>query len=104
MAIDARLDVLVVRKLGAPMNQEFAIGAIGEGDVVIVHEEVLSRLGISPDELESIVNDARQGLEGFVRQLRGERQPVPVGGKTAILVDDGVATGSTAQVAARVVR
>ncbi len=103
-AIDARLDVLVVRKLGAPMNPEFAIGAIGEGDVVLVHEEQLPRLGINPDELEAIVNDARQAIESFVRRLRGERQPVPLAGKTAILVDDGVATGSTAQVAVRVLR
>lgn len=103
-ALGVPLDVLVVRKLGAPMNPEFAIGAVGEGGVALVNRDELLRLGVGSAELDAIVSDARQDLERLVRRLRGDRAPATLAGKTVILVDDGIATGSTVQAAVHVLR
>jgi len=103
-ALDAPLDVAVVRKLGAPQQPEFGIGAIAEDGVRVVHEDVVRAIGIGAAELERVVERERGELERRIRLYRGAGAPVDVAGRTAILVDDGLATGSTAQAAARLLR
>jgi putative phosphoribosyl transferase len=102
--LGASLDVVCVRKLGAPMQPEYGIGALGEDGVRIVRSEELDLLGISEDDLEALVARETAELERRQRLYRGGREPIPVAGRTAILVDDGVATGGTAVVGARVLR
>ncbi len=103
LALGAPLDVLVVRKLGAPGHEELAIGAIAPG-VRVLNEALIRELGLSPAELAAIDARARAELERR-EQLYGRAQPPPgVEGRTAILVDDGLATGSTMLAALRSVR
>lgn len=98
------LDVLVVRKLGAPGNPEFAVGAIGEDGVVVVDDDVRRRLRISPAELECAIVEQRRELDRRALLYRGGRPRVPISGRGVVIVDDGLATGSTAMAAARVAR
>ena len=100
----ASLDVLVVRKLGAPGNPEFALGAIGEDGVVIVDDRVRRRLGVTPAELEEAIDDQRRELERRVLLYRGNRPRLPVAGREVVVVDDGLATGATAVAAVAVAR
>lgn len=89
------LDVFVVRKLGVPGHEELAMGAVATGGVRVVNREVVSMLKISEEDLE---NTARRELEEIQRRekaYRNNRPPLSVEGKTILLVDDGVATGST---------
>jgi putative phosphoribosyl transferase len=104
VALDAPLDVAVVRKLGAPLQPEYAIGAIGEDDAVLLNERALVRLGLRTADVDAIVTRERVELERRVRRYRGARAAVPIPGRTVVLVDDGVATGSTAGVAIAVLR
>lgn len=99
-ALKAPLDVVVARKLGAPTNPEYGIGAIAEGGARVVSEQALRRLGIGPDELARLLARAEQEMASLVDRLRHGRAPVPVDGRTVILVDDGLATGRTARAAA----
>lgn len=103
-ALSAPLDVVMVRKLGVPFQPELAMGAIGEGGVRVVDDEIVREAGVTARELEAIEERERAELERRVRRYRGERPPVPVEGRTAVIVDDGIATGSTARAACRVVR
>lgn len=93
--LSAPLDVLVVRKLGAPGQEELAMGAIASGDVAVVDERVTSALGVSRAVLEAVAARERDELVTRERLLRGDRPPADVHGKIAIIVDDGIATGST---------
>src|ERR1019366_3822936 len=92
-ALAAPLDVAVVRKIGAPQNPEYAIGALAEGGVHVLSEEAVRRLGLSVAELETL--KARVDGELAERRLRyrGAHEPAPLRGRTVILVDDGLATG-----------
>jgi putative phosphoribosyl transferase len=103
-ALGAPLDILAVRKLGAPGNPEFGVGALAEGDVVVVHEEVALRVGLVGAALEEAIRRERAELDRRVARYRGGRPPVPLGGSTAVLVDDGVATGLTEIAAVRAAR
>jgi putative phosphoribosyl transferase len=103
-ALDAPLDVVIVRKLGLPFQPEYAIGAVGEEGVVLANSEALELFGLRGDPLAAIVAREREELERRAARYRVGRAPLPVAGRTVILVDDGVATGSTAQAAARVLR
>lgn len=103
-ALDAPLDVLAVRKLGAPHNPEYGIGAIAEGGIRVFDSEALAVLGINGGVLDSIVSREAEELRRRVAAYRGERPLVDLRGRTAIVVDDGVATGVTDTAALRAVR
>lgn len=103
-ALKAELDVLVIRKLGAPGCPEYAIGAIAEGGAVYVRRAAIDEVGLGEDEVEALA--AREAIElaRRVRAYRGERPMPDLAGRTVIVVDDGVATGATALAAARAAR
>ena len=94
-ALHAPLDILLVRKLGTPGEKELAMGAIASGGVRVLNESVIRDLGISDDEVQAVV--AEQGTELKRREelFRGARPPISIQGKIAIVVDDGIATGSS---------
>ncbi|SFK96540.1 phosphoribosyltransferase family protein [Geodermatophilus ruber] len=103
-ALDAPLDVIVVRKLGAPFQPELAMGAVGEGGVTVLNQRVLRMAGIDDDEITSAEQRERAELERRALRFRGDRTRVPLTGRTALIVDDGIATGSTARAACAVAR
>ncbi len=98
------LDVVVVRKLGVPSRPELAMGAVGEGAVRVVDKDIVRHLGVHPAELARVERRERAEVEARARRLRGARPAQPLAGRTAILVDDGIATGSSMAAACRVVR
>ncbi|HSJ28932.1 MAG TPA: phosphoribosyltransferase family protein [Acidimicrobiia bacterium] len=103
-ALGAPLDVIVVRKLGVPSQPELAMGAIGEGGVRLVDPATVRLAGVSERALASVEERERAELDRRARLFRGDRPPVSLDGKIAVIVDDGIATGSTARAAARVAR
>lgn len=103
-ALDAPLDITLVRKLGAPFNPEYGIGAIAEDSVCIVRWNDIELIGLSDPDLEKIINREEAELERRQRLYRGEREPLPVVDRTAIVVDDGLATGATAIAAGRALK
>jgi putative phosphoribosyl transferase len=98
------LDVIVVRKLGVPFQPELAMGAIGEGGVRIIDDDLVSRTLVSDEELAAVEARERAELERRARRFRGGGPRTPLAGRTVIVVDDGVATGSTARAACGVAR
>lgn len=102
--LHAPLDVFTVRKLGAPGQEELAIGAIAPGGAQVLNEEVVRALGIPIDVISSIAQREARELERREREYRGTRPAFDVTGKTVILVDDGLATGSSMRVALRALR
>jgi predicted phosphoribosyltransferase len=102
--LGAPLDVVLVRKLGVPAQPELAMGAIGENGVRVLNHEVLRGVGISESQLARVEERERAELERRAREYRGERGPAALVDRTAIIVDDGLATGSTARAAVEVVR
>ncbi len=102
--LGAPLDVIVVRKLGVPYQPELAMGAIGEDGVRVVNDEVVRHAHITDEQFAAVEATERIELERRARRFRGERRRVPLIGRTAIVVDDGVATGSTALAACQVAR
>ncbi len=103
-ALGAPLDVIVVRKLGVPSQPELAMGAIGEGGVRVVNEEVLRHVPVTAVELAAVEARERVELERRAQRFRRSRPRVPLEGRTALIVDDGLATGSTARAACQVAR
>ncbi|HEY8590017.1 MAG TPA: phosphoribosyltransferase family protein [Naasia sp.] len=103
-ALHAPLDVLLVRKLGAPVNREYAMGAIGEEGVRVLHDAVVAALHVAPEELAAIEAAERQELDRRARCYRRGRPLMPLTDRTAVVVDDGVATGATAAAACAVAR
>lgn len=100
----APLDVWLVRKLGAPSIPELAIGAIATGGVQTISADVVRRLSVSREQIDAIVARERQELERREFAYRGNRPPLNVRGETAILIDDGVATGASMHVAVKSLR
>jgi len=103
-ALDAPLDVLLVRKLGAPFNPEYAVGAIAAGGAVVYNEHAVAELGLDERDLAPIVEREHAELTRRERAYRGDRPPLALAGTTAMLVDDGIATGSTMRAAVDAVR
>ena len=103
-SIDAPLDVLVVRKLGVPWQPELAMGAIGEGDVRVLNREVVAVYGIGEGTIREVEAQERVELQRRVDAYREEEPGSDLTGRTAVIVDDGIATGSTALAAVDVAR
>lgn len=103
-ALDVPLEILAVRKLGAPHNPEYGIGAIAEDGTRVFDPEALAVLGIDGGELDSIVTRETAELGRRVAAYRVGRQPLPLDDRTVIVVDDGVATGVTDTAALRALR
>ena len=103
-ALDLPMDLVIPRKLGAPFNPEYAIGAITEDSEGIFNEEVIAELGISPRTLKKIVAREKKEAQRRLQAYRGDRSPLDLAGKTVILVDDGIATGLTMRAAIKSVR
>lgn len=103
-ALGAPLDVFVVRKLGVPRFEELAMGAIASGGVRVLNEELIRRMGISAEAVDEV--SAREGIELARREeaYRDDRPAVPVQDRTVIVVDDGLATGSTMRAAVQSLR
>lgn len=101
-ALHCPLDVLIVRKVGVPFQPELAMGAIAEGEVIVRNEEVIRLAGVSEDVFASVVEMERDELEARVGAYRGDAAPIFPAGRTAVVVDDGLATGSTALAAVEV--
>ncbi len=103
-ALGAPLDVIVVRKLGVPYQPELAMGAIGEGGIRVSNDEVIRRGGITAQEIAAVEKRERADLDQQAGTFRAGRPHVDVAGRTAVVVDDGIATGSTARAACQVAR
>jgi len=103
-ALNAPLDVFVVRKLGLPGQPELAMGAIASGGVQVLNDEVLAAYPVSRAELDAVAQQELEELERRERTYRDGRPLIPIGGRTVILVDDGLATGSTMRAAVLALR
>jgi putative phosphoribosyl transferase len=104
MDLHAPLDVIEVRKLGVPFQPEYGFGAIGEDGVRIVDDHVVRQTRLTGSQIAEVEARERVVLDRRVSQLRGDYPPVPLAGRTVIIVDDGIATGSTARAACLVAR
>ena len=99
ISLDAPLDVFVVRKLGVPGHEELAMGAIASGGTVVVNPRVVSSLAIPDTTIDAVVDTEAREVERRERAYRGARAPLDVTDRTVVLVDDGLATGSTMRAA-----
>jgi putative phosphoribosyl transferase len=103
-ALGAQLDVFVARKLGVPGQEELAFGAIASGGVRVLDPEIIGAVGISNADIEEVTSRELRELERRERLYRGAKAPLDIGGRTAILVDDGIATGSSIRAAISALR
>ena len=97
--LGAPLDVLTVRKIGTPHHEELAIGAVASGGLRVLNDELIAHLGLSPAVVEERTRLALKELEQREARLRGDRPPIPLAGRTVVVVDDGLATGATMRAA-----
>lgn len=104
VALDAPLDVVVIRKVGAPGHEEYGIGAVGEGGVTLLDPVAVARLGAVEERIQQTVDREREELRRRVERYRGGRPGVEVEGREVVVVDDGVATGVSARAALQVLR
>jgi putative phosphoribosyl transferase len=98
------LDVVLVQKLGTPGQEELAMGALASGGVRVLNQHVVQELGISQQQIEEAAAEEQQELERRERAYRGNRPPLKVKGKTVVLIDDGLATGSSMRAAISALR
>ena len=103
-ALGVPFDVYVVRKLGVPGHEELAMGAIATGGIRQVNRDVVDALGIPANVIDAVTAREQRELERREQEYRGSRHPLSLAGKTVILVDDGLATGSTMRAAVMAVR
>ncbi len=103
-ALRAPLDILVVRKLGVPFQPELAFGAIGEGGVRVINESVVRDANLTEHDMAAVERKERAELQRRLERFRHGHDRIPLAGQTAVIVDDGVATGATAKAACQVVR
>lgn len=104
LALDAPLDVFLVRKLGVPGQEELAMGAIASGGVRVLNPSVIRSLRITPEEIERVAKGEEGELARRERSYRGDLPPLDLAGRIAVLVDDGLATGSSMRAAVEAVR
>jgi putative phosphoribosyl transferase len=102
--LNAPLDVFLVRKLGVPIYEELAMGAIASGGVRVLNEDVIRRLRITPEMIEAAAEEEGRELTRREREYRGDRQPLDLSGKIVILADDGLATGASMRAAVRAMK
>jgi putative phosphoribosyl transferase len=100
-ALNAPLDVFVIRKLGAPFQPELAMGAIAGGGIIVLNEEVVRGYGVTDEEINEAVTRETIELERREKLYRGENESQPIEGKIVILVDDGLATGASMRAAVK---
>jgi putative phosphoribosyl transferase len=103
-ALDAPLDVVIVRKLGVPWHPELGMGALAEGGALYLNREVLASVDLDTEEVTKVIAEETRELERRVQRYRGGRPLQDLTGRTVILVDDGLATGGTARAAIRSLR
>src|SRR5258706_583169 len=103
-ALGVPLDVFIVRKLGVPGHEELAMGAIASGGIRVLNDDVLRHIPVSRDAIEAISVRELLELERREQSYRGSKPPLDVNGKTVVIVDDGLATGSTMRAAVRALR
>ena len=103
-ALGAPLDLFLVRKLGTPGHRELAMGAIASGGVRVLNDEVVRWYGITPADIDAVAREEERELERREKTYREHRPPAPIEGRIVILVDDGLATGSTMRAAVNAVR
>jgi putative phosphoribosyl transferase len=103
-ALNAPLDVMLVRKLGVPGHEELAMGAIASGGIRVLSDDIVNALGIPERVIATVAANEEQELERRERAYRDDRPPPKIAGRTVILVDDGLATGSTMRAAAAALR
>lgn len=98
-ALNAPLDVLLVRKLGVPRQTELAFGAIAEGGVQVINQKVVAQQGLGDDRIQKITKRQQRELSRRARHYRGDRSAAPIRDRTIFLVDDGLATGASMRAA-----
>ena len=103
-ALQAPLDVLVVRKLGVPFQPELAFGAIGEGGVRVINESVVREANLSDEDMAAVEKQQRAEVQCRSQRFRQGREQISLAGRVAVIVDDGIATGATAKAACQVAR
>lgn len=103
-ALEVPLDVFILRKLGVPGHEELAFGAIASGGVHVLDEETIDAVGLSPIQMHRALTEAKHELERRERVYRSEKSALKIKGKTVILVDDGIATGSSMRAAIAALR
>ncbi|WP_353928974.1 phosphoribosyltransferase [Okeanomitos corallinicola TIOX110] len=103
-ALNAPLDVCIVRKLGVPGHKELAMGAIAAGDIGILNYDVINTLGIDKETIKIVGAEELQELQRRDRKYRGDAPPINIKNKTVILIDDGIATGSTIRAAITLIK
>ncbi|MGZ8289070.1 MAG: phosphoribosyltransferase [Telluria sp.] len=102
--LNLELDILIVRKLGMPGHEEYAIGAIGAGGVRVLQRDVVDEYGLPPEAIDEICARELREIDRRERQYRGGHPPLDLAGRIALLVDDGLATGSTMRAAIEIAR
>jgi predicted phosphoribosyltransferase len=102
--LHASLDVIIVRKVGVPFHRELAMGAIGEEGAQVLEPEVIAAARVKPEEIDRIVAEEQREVVRRAERYRQGRERISLAGRTVIIVDDGIATGSTARAAIQVAR
>ena len=103
-ALEAPLDVLIVRKLGVPGQPELAMGAVASGGVRVLNEEILRQIRVSQEQVDRITEEQRREVREREKRFRGDVEAPEVRGRTALVIDDGIATGSTMRASVEALR
>ncbi len=103
-SLNLTLDVYIVRKLGTPMHEELAMGAIASNGAKVLNERVIKSSRISQEEIDRVVEKEQKEIQRREKQFRGDRERIPLEGKVVILVDDGLATGASMKAAVEAVK